>query len=71
MTEDDYNAYFKDYGYSADAIGRRGTWWWLRSPGDLSSIACSVFDGGGAGWIYSDDVGRGDGGVRPAMYVEW
>ena len=68
ITESDYNSYLKDYGYTSDVIGRRGAWWWLRSPGDFSSCACGVIGLGRAGAYYGSNVGYVCSAVRPALY---
>ena len=70
MTEFDYKAFYKHYGYSADAIGRRGADWWLRSPG-LSGLNPCIVELGNTGWDYKCGVYNDYNGVRPAMYVEW
>ena len=68
ITESDYNSYLKDKGYSSDVIGRRGAWWWLRSPGGISSCACFVGSYGSAGADCLIDVVYDDSAVRPALY---
>ncbi len=56
--------------YSRDCIGREGAWWWLRSPGFDSDVACNVSSDGSAGWNDHSLVVIGDEGVRPALYIE-
>ena len=71
ITEDDYNSSLKDKGYTRDVIGRRVSYWWLRSPGDIGICACGVgvFGDAGAGCLYHVTYDRV--GVRPALYVEF
>ena len=74
ITEDDYNndSYgYKNYGYTSDIIGRRGCSWWLRSPGNISSYACYVFDSGSAGAGCSFNVNVDGFVVRPSFYLEY
>ena len=74
ITEDDYNndSYgYKNYGYTSDIIGRRGCSWWLRSPGNISSFACYVFDSGSAGAGCSFNVNVDGFVVRPSFYLEY
>ncbi|MBQ6637505.1 MAG: S-layer homology domain-containing protein [Lachnospiraceae bacterium] len=68
ITESDYNSYLKDYGYTSDVIGRRGAWWWLRSPGSDGCYACLVYYYGYAGACFDYSVRNDDGAVRPALY---
>ena len=56
--------------YSRDCIGREGFWWWLRSPGKISSFACPVYSDGDFGWYGRSNVVNGRGGLRPALYIE-
>ncbi|MBQ6637540.1 MAG: S-layer homology domain-containing protein [Lachnospiraceae bacterium] len=69
ITEDDYNSWLKDYGYTHDVIGRRGAGWWLRSPGYGSRYACSVSGRGSAGAYCDVSVNFGDIAVRPALFL--
>ncbi|MBQ1397048.1 MAG: toll/interleukin-1 receptor domain-containing protein [Clostridia bacterium] len=48
--------------------GRKTGYWWLRSPGSLSSSAASV---GSDGYVYQDgiNVSRNFGAVRPAFWL--
>ena len=68
ITEDYYNSYLKGFGYTSDVIGRRGAWWWLRSPGSGSGDACGVSGDGSAGASYGGNVSSDDIAVRPALY---
>ena len=43
-------------------------WYWLRSPGDYSYIAATVYDDGSVD-SYGGHVNNDSGGVRPAMRV--
>jgi len=43
-------------------------WWWLRSPGSGAGYAARVGDGGGV-YVRGYGVVRGDGGVRPALWL--
>ncbi|MBQ6639177.1 MAG: S-layer homology domain-containing protein, partial [Lachnospiraceae bacterium] len=69
ITADDYNFKLKDYGYTSDVIGRRGAWWWLRSPGLGSRAACRVGFDGDAGANYGSFVYDDDRAVRPALFL--
>ena len=46
----------------------KGAWWWLRSPGDISSSAAEVYSDG---WVSRDGdyVDGSSDGVRPALYL--
>lgn len=47
---------------------RGSGWWWLRSPGDSSGIAATVYDlgyGGRNGYFVFDD----DYAIRPALHL--
>ncbi len=70
ITADDYNSWLKNKGYTSDVIGRRGSYWWLRSPGYSSEEACLVtcVGFGGPNEI-CHIVGIGDIAVRPALYI--
>lgn len=46
-----------------------GFWWWLRSPGKNPSEAAHVREDGMV-FNYGPFVSDGDGGVRPAMWIE-
>ncbi|MCR4649428.1 MAG: DUF4214 domain-containing protein [Lachnospiraceae bacterium] len=71
ITEGSYNRMFIDYGYTREVIGRRGCWWWLRTPGINSAYACSVYWGGASGAnIYTYVVPDGFA-VRPAMWITY
>ena len=77
ITQDDYTGEgYENYdglsseGYSTDVIGLGCGWWWLRSPGSFSDLACLVVYYGCAGWGWCDNVDIGDGGGRPALYIE-
>ncbi len=69
ITESDYNSDLKDKGYTSDVIGRCGSYWWLRSPGVLSTTVCSVVNCGIAGAFYDYGVHNGSFAVRPALYI--
>ena len=69
ITADDYNSRLKDYGYTSAVIGRRGAWWWLRSPGNFSDDACYVDYDGGAGTLCSNYVFNRGTAVRPALFL--
>ena len=44
-------------------------WWWLRSPGDYSDYAASVYDNGYVIVDGDDNVAWLDGGVSPALWL--
>lgn len=69
ITNDDYNSWMSEYGYSADVVGKEGTCWWLRSPGEDSSLACDVDTVGKAG-VDCNGIVELISGVRPALYVQ-
>ena len=69
ITEDDYNNYCKPYGYTRDVIGRRVSYWWLRSPGFCNDHACNVATDSSAGADCSGFVDYDYVGVRPALYI--
>ena len=74
ITADDYNNDsngLKKYGYTSDCIGRRGCFWWLRSPGNNSNLANSVYNIGSAGALCEFDVPTDTVAVRPALYIEY
>ena len=74
ITSDDYYNVawgLKKYGYTSDVIGRRGSWWWLRSPGRDRCSACDVRSKGFAGaCLYFTDVDDVEYAVRPALYIK-
>ena len=45
------------------------TWWWLRSPGTKQTTA-GFIDGTGKIRVLGNNVDYGNGGVRPAMWIE-
>jgi hypothetical protein len=45
------------------------SWWWLRSPGYSSAFASAVIEDGKIR-VDGIDVNGGEGGVRPALWVE-
>ncbi|MCR5596856.1 MAG: DUF6273 domain-containing protein [Lachnospiraceae bacterium] len=77
ITQEDYTGEgyedrtgLSEEGYDTDVIGLDGGFWWLRSPGGLSNIACTVKYNGYAGWLYYYNVDYAFNGVRPALYLE-
>ena len=68
ITEADYNA-FLEGKYPADVMGRYGTWWWLRSPGDGNKFVCMVDCHGSAGEYFYNYVGTSNRAVRPALFI--
>lgn len=46
----------------------RNTWWWLRTAGERSDMACYISSGGYYEYL-GVEVERSDGGVRPAIWV--
>ena len=44
-------------------------WWWLRSPGDNTLYAASVYYSGGVSYN-GDGVGRSSNAVRPALHLD-
>lgn len=74
VTSDDYyneKVGYINYGYTSDVIGRRVTWWWLRSPGGSNwSAGCVDLSGlAGASEYCCADVWADNYAVRPAMYI--
>lgn len=46
----------------------RNSWWWLRTAGEDSDMACYISSGGF--FMYEGvEVERSDGGIRPAMWI--
>ncbi len=70
INEDYYNKFYSSVNYSCDCIGREGGVWWLRSLGNNSDYACSVYSYGRAGWSHNDKEVNEHGGIRPALYIE-
>ena len=77
MTQDEYNSNWEWRGYTEDVVGKKGFFWWLRSPGhgyNGNFVACSVYPDGRAGWDIGnyvfDDTKFTLLGVRPALYLE-
>jgi len=70
ITEEEYNNLYKDVGYTRDVIGRRGSYWWLRSPGYSRENACIVNDDGYAGAGFYGDVYNIVHAVRPALFID-
>ncbi len=68
ITEESFEKDYSGFGYTKDIIGRRGTYWWLRSPGSSSSMACMGSATGGDGLSFGSVIGSGVG-VRPAIYI--
>jgi len=58
--------------YNSERIARDAngdaSWWWLRSPGRSGIRAASVGIGGGVG-VGGTGVTHGNGGVRPALWI--
>lgn len=69
ITEDDYNSWLINMGYTKDVIGRRGCFWWLRSPGSSLDGACDVYTVGFAGPGHGSGVAYKTLVVRPALYL--
>ena len=70
ITEEEYNNLYKDVGYTRDVIGRRGSYWWLRSPGYSRENACIVNDDGYAGAGFYGDVYNIVHAVRPVLFID-
>ena len=70
ITESAYNNWYKNYGYTSDVIGRRGSYWWLRTIGYESDNACIVWYDGFVGAEIGVYVNQGDVAVRPALYIQ-
>ena len=65
----DFAEILRGLGYSEDVVGKPGSTWWLRSPGDSHTSACVVYADGRAGYgcrLRVDNLGYG---VRPALWV--
>lgn len=69
MTDEIFLLSIEEYEKYKNAIPKIINWWWLRSPGDLSSSAAGVANGGSVGGsgYYVDDI---FGCVRPALHLE-
>jgi len=59
---------YPDDIYSVD--GKGTCWWWLRSPGNYSKGAVGVVIDGSV-YDSGDSVNRNNGGVRPAMWIDF
>ena len=70
ITDVDYEYYLRDYGYSEDVVGRKGAWWWLRSPGLKFKDACYISADGNGGSYVDITVDKGGMAVRPAMFIK-
>lgn len=71
ITEEMYNGYLKDKGYTRDVIGLKGCNWWLRSPGYVGNLANYVAYNGLAGAESDYTVSNWDCAVRPALYIKY
>lgn len=69
ITEDEYNGYLKENGYSDDVVGQQSSWWWLRTPGYCNKDACYVSYDGATGLCSDVTVDRASFAVRPALYI--
>ncbi|MBQ2184574.1 MAG: hypothetical protein II399_08035, partial [Lachnospiraceae bacterium] len=69
LNEEDYD-YYKDYGYTEEVIGLRGSWWWLRTSGRRGDFASDVFTRGNVGANYGNLVNNSYVSVRPAIYID-
>lgn len=56
----------EEYEESKKRIGLIDNWWWLRSPGDLTSSACGINIFGSLDYFYVDFT---YGSVRPALIL--
>ena len=59
--------YAKEQGCYVNA-DNSNCWWWLRSPGNDSRFATDISNNGSVN-IYGLNVDRGNGGVRPALWI--
>lgn len=46
----------------------RGTWWWLRTPGD-NLLAVTAVDEEGTPYLHGVNINYAHGGVRPALWI--
>ncbi len=69
ITEEDYYSFYKNRGYTPDAIGLNACDWWLRSLSQ-KFYACPVtLDGfAGVGAVNSTEIPYG---IRPVIYIEY
>ena len=73
ISQDYYATDLQKYGLSRDCNGKRGTWWWLRTPGRDGKSVCSVGNvlgcNAGAGADVSATFNRL--GVRPVIWIKF
>ena len=67
--EDAFTEKYELLGYDEKYIGRKGSAWWLRTPGFDGKYACRVNSDGLAGCADSLSVTSDTVGVRPAIYI--
>ncbi len=70
LDESDYENQLKNEGYSRDVIGRRGAYWWIRTPGRNNYFASLCYCDGFIGHDTPVDGSEMSLGVRPAMYLQ-
>ena len=63
---DEYNE--KRIAYRSISCKLRSLYWWLRSPGNYSILAASVWNDGYVD-VTGDSVDDNNGGVRPALWL--
>jgi len=67
------DAIFDEYNDARKATNAKGEddWWWLRSPGGQGMQTAGSIGYLGEIWLCGDDAYRVDGGVRPALWLNF
>ncbi len=68
LTQQMYDAVYKDYGYSADIIGTDGCEWWIRNPGLYTPMNALTVGANGSVYELGNNVSH-SAFVRPAMWI--
>lgn len=67
ITEEDYNNFLKEKGYTPDVIGCTSKGWWLRTQ--VGKVVCVVDNVGAAGTCFWSSAFYVPYAVRPALYI--
>lgn len=75
LSQDEYEAFYKEEGWPQECVGLEGSGWFLRSHGFNSDDVMSVgYDGGIRGYYFAYGADYEsvtfEGGIRPAMWIE-
>ena len=69
FTNEDYNTYGVEYGYSSDLVGTEDAKYWIRTPGDSLNNACYI-EYGLMFQTNFENVSSNECGVRPALWIK-